>query len=279
MSLGKRISTLRAEKRLSQGDLAEKLEVSRQSVSKWETDSSVPDLDKLVKLSEVFGVSLDELVLGDKKEEIPPKETETPPVIQQVVIQKKETPGNIKLSYFFLSIAAAVFFVLTVMGIPVAGLVYAMPFLLLAGVCVIVKKHTALTVTWILYYIVDAFFLYATGIRWQSIRYTFQWTEHMNYMRLAFSWVLFFLMVALTLYTLWTFRKVEFKKKNTLRFVLGWVLYLVLSFPVQRLLSHWIMAGYVRWLYLISNLIGWFCFALLNVLLVYSLALVRKKIQ
>lgn len=47
-----------AEKRLSQGDLAEVLEVSRQSVSKWETDSSVPDLDKLIKLSQLFGVTL-----------------------------------------------------------------------------------------------------------------------------------------------------------------------------------------------------------------------------
>ena len=64
MSLGTNISRLRAEKRLSQGDLAEVLEVSRQSVSKWETDSSVPDLDKLIKLSQLFGVTLDELVTG-----------------------------------------------------------------------------------------------------------------------------------------------------------------------------------------------------------------------
>ena len=64
MSLGTNISRLRAEKRLSQGDLAEVLEVSRQSVSKWETDSSVPDLDKLIKLSQLFRVTLDELVTG-----------------------------------------------------------------------------------------------------------------------------------------------------------------------------------------------------------------------
>ena len=64
MSLGTNISRLRAEKRLSQGDLAEVLEVSRQSVSKWETDSSVPDLNRLMKLSQLFGVTLDELVTG-----------------------------------------------------------------------------------------------------------------------------------------------------------------------------------------------------------------------
>ena len=64
MSLGTTISRLRAEKKLSQGDLADALGVSRQSVSKWETDTSVPELDKLVKLSQLFGITLDELVTG-----------------------------------------------------------------------------------------------------------------------------------------------------------------------------------------------------------------------
>ena len=64
MTLGKRIYDLRTAKNLSQGDLAEALDVSRQSVSKWETDTSVPDLDKLVKLCDLFEVSMDELVRG-----------------------------------------------------------------------------------------------------------------------------------------------------------------------------------------------------------------------
>ena len=75
MTLGERIYNLRTEKEMSQEDLAVALEVSRQSISKWETNGSVPALDKLVKLSEIFGVSLDELVTGkeveqkDKKDE------------------------------------------------------------------------------------------------------------------------------------------------------------------------------------------------------------------
>ena len=66
MDLSGTIYRLRTERNLSQGDLAEALGVSRQSVSKWETGGSVPDLDKLVKLSQLFGVSLDELVLDRK---------------------------------------------------------------------------------------------------------------------------------------------------------------------------------------------------------------------
>ena len=71
MSLGEKICKLRTEKNLSQGDLADALEVSRQSISKWETNGSVPDLDKLVKLSELFDISLDELITGKEKIEQP----------------------------------------------------------------------------------------------------------------------------------------------------------------------------------------------------------------
>lgn len=71
MSLGERICKLRTEKNLSQGDLADTLEVSRQSISKWETNGSVPELDKLVKLSEIFDVSLDELITGKERAEQP----------------------------------------------------------------------------------------------------------------------------------------------------------------------------------------------------------------
>lgn len=78
MSLGERIYKLRTEREMSQGDLADALEVSRQSISKWETNGSVPELDKLVKLSEIFDVSLDELVTGKEQEKKPETVVEEP---------------------------------------------------------------------------------------------------------------------------------------------------------------------------------------------------------
>jgi len=69
MTLSEKIFALRSKAGLSQGDLAEKLEVSRQSVSKWETGQSVPDLDKIIKLADLFGVSVDELVREDARPE------------------------------------------------------------------------------------------------------------------------------------------------------------------------------------------------------------------
>ena len=75
MTLGENIVRLRTQKNWSQGDLADALDISRQSVSKWETDASIPELDKLLKLSELFGVTIDELVRG---EEVPKTETAMP---------------------------------------------------------------------------------------------------------------------------------------------------------------------------------------------------------
>ena len=68
-SLGERLYTLRTNRDMSQGDLAEKLNVSRQTVSKWENNMSIPELDKIISLSEVFGVSVDYIVKG--QEDIP----------------------------------------------------------------------------------------------------------------------------------------------------------------------------------------------------------------
>ena len=99
MSLGTNISRLRAEKRLSQGDLAEVLEVSRQSVSKWETDSSVPDLNRLMKLSQLFGVTLDELVTGAE----PQLKVETPPVMVSPSMPGRKIAGIILFCMAFLA--------------------------------------------------------------------------------------------------------------------------------------------------------------------------------
>ena len=66
MSIGERISTLRKERNLSQGQLADALEVSRQAVSKWENDQSSPDTIKLIKLAEVLDTEVEYLATGRK---------------------------------------------------------------------------------------------------------------------------------------------------------------------------------------------------------------------
>lgn len=65
MELGKQIKKYRNEFSLSQDALAEKIYVSRQTISNWENEKSYPDVNSLVLLSEVFGTSVDNLIKGD----------------------------------------------------------------------------------------------------------------------------------------------------------------------------------------------------------------------
>lgn len=77
MTLGEKIWQLRERKRMSQEELAEKLGVTRQTVSNWENDKAMLDAEKLAKVCAVFGVSADDMLKG---EEIP-----------QPIVQIKET--------------------------------------------------------------------------------------------------------------------------------------------------------------------------------------------
>ena len=65
MEIGKQIRKYRTEQKLSQYDLADKVYVTRQTISNWENDRNYPDIRSLVLLSNVFGISLDILVKGD----------------------------------------------------------------------------------------------------------------------------------------------------------------------------------------------------------------------
>lgn len=62
MSLGNNLFSARKKKGLSQEDVAEKLGVSRQTISKWETDETLPDICQSKKLATLYGLSLDELI-------------------------------------------------------------------------------------------------------------------------------------------------------------------------------------------------------------------------
>lgn len=65
MSLGNNLFHARKKRGLSQEDVAEKLGVSRQTISKWETDETLPDIRQSKKLATIYGLSLDELIEYD----------------------------------------------------------------------------------------------------------------------------------------------------------------------------------------------------------------------
>lgn len=159
MNLGENIYRLRGEKNMSQGDLADALEVSRQSVSKWENNSAVPELEKLVKLSELFGVTLDELVGKDK-----PQAPE--PIVQTVYI-RSSMPGR-KIAGILLLCGAFLAFLLMAIFVDVLlGLFMAVALAVCGVICLVSEKNIGLKCGWALYLpcwaFTNVFMLYSIG--------------------------------------------------------------------------------------------------------------------
>ena len=178
MTLGEKISELRATNKMSQGDLAEKLNVSRQSISKWETNASVPELDKLVQLSDLFGLSLDDLVrsdeLGtgdDREEAVPP----SPPQQAQIVIQHSLTTQKI-VGFILLALGLLCCLMALFAG---SGLLIIGGYIIFCSIlCLLIKRYAGLIIGWIT--MIQAIILTPlfTGVRMFSV-------FHPGYMRHA----------------------------------------------------------------------------------------------
>lgn len=107
MTLGERIAYYRGALGLSQGELAEKLGVSRQAVSKWETDAGLPDLDRLIALSGLYNITLDELVKGAAPSPAPADRTQAaafPPEASPAAAEKPASGGQKTVGYILLGV-------------------------------------------------------------------------------------------------------------------------------------------------------------------------------
>lgn len=98
MTLGERIKEYRTNNRMSQEDLAEKMNVSRQAITKWESDKGVPDIDNLIQLSRIMNITIDELVLGNNNEQ-------TSAIEEQAVKQRNENKWGCLIGIIGFSIA------------------------------------------------------------------------------------------------------------------------------------------------------------------------------
>lgn len=70
LNLGENLKRLRKERNLSQEQLAEMLNVSRQAISKWESNKTCPDIENLILLRNLFNVTLDDLIVNENKAEV-----------------------------------------------------------------------------------------------------------------------------------------------------------------------------------------------------------------
>ncbi len=248
MKLGEKIYIYRSRKELSQGDLAELLGVSRQSVSKWETDVSVPELDKLVKLCEVFGITLDELVKGDPTEceekseqseaiEIAPRDSQPELSVTRPAPRSHapSAPWRKTAGLILMCCGAVLFLLPAAFGFGVAGLILATPFVLCGGVCFIFKRHIGLWCAWVVYHCIAIYLGYTTGT------YPFSFLAYIRYYELLqgitvhiiISLVMCCGLAALVTFTVWTFRD------------------RVLPFTVKRIVAFAVVGGLLVALYVV----------------------------
>ena len=112
MEFNNRLYQLRKQRGFSQEELASRLNVSRQTVSKWEIGDSTPDMEKLVAMSELFDVSLDYMIMG--KEEPPqaaaPKSERVSTLNEKVLTQenKRKAKNALKIAGIIAGVIVAV---------------------------------------------------------------------------------------------------------------------------------------------------------------------------
>ena len=143
MPLSEKILHLRTQRGMSQEELAAALSVSRQSVSKWETGQSVPDLDKLIRLADLFGVTVDELVREGERPDPPRPESQ----VIYVVKEKRGLTGTQKAGVCVEVLGGA----LSLLGLLNLGvlLLIGVALLILGLPLLLAKKHPWIVLGWL----------------------------------------------------------------------------------------------------------------------------------
>ena len=110
MTLGEKIWRLRESQHMSQEELAEKLSVSRQTVSNWENDKAVLDAEKLATLCAVFGVSADDVLSGEG----------IPQPVDKQTVRTKKIGGSKRIIAIIFAIIALALIIIAAVGLIVS---------------------------------------------------------------------------------------------------------------------------------------------------------------
>ena len=189
-TIGERIYRLRKQNNMSQGELADSLDVSRQTVSKWENDSSIPELEKIIRLCEVFDVSSDYILRGITERTQNEKKESTVIKEKTVIIEKNTdirtifSTGLFINAMFFLFLNPKQFYIPLLFGAVSAILLFC-------------KKHAVYYSLWLVYIYVSIFFSLTTAgghdIIFDASLYTAEYAPllAMSYL----LWIVFFALI------------------------------------------------------------------------------------
>ena len=211
-NFGERIYDLRTRNNMSQGALADKLDVSRQTVSKWENNMCLPEAEKLLQLSEIFGVSTDYILKGITIVEPEPvyiyvkdPESESVPKHNERIIRK------------YVGIVIAIIGALLSLGLALAG---GWLFIIFTGALVLLgilfdkgAEHPWLIISWVSYVLLVCAFPFCTAINplmiFNPVIYTDGYIVH-----LLWSWGIWLVLAILVICTAKAKRGYVFKPKE-----------------------------------------------------------------
>ena len=251
MNVGENIYRFRTEKNMSQGDLADALDVSRQSVSKWENNSATPELEKLIKMSDLFGISLDELVSGERAE----------PKVQTIYVEKPHHfSKREQLGIVFWCFAALLILAFALAREGLTGLVPAVPLIFCGCFCYFDTPHPGLGCCWAL--------CIPLMIMFSAV-----------YVRSDFSNLIgLIIKLSLLIFTLRTLRNdpVELTKPVKHLLLIGYMLWFgyILWFFIRHFTPYVIST---EWTWLLTNLADVSAYALFTGLLSVTTRLLKRK--
>ena len=283
MTLGQMIQHLRREKGMLQDELADTLGVSRQSVSKWETDAAVPELDKLLRLADLFGVTLDELVRGERMPapEATAQPPPPPPTIPEPTFPPRKLAGTLLLCFGGL----AWLFMMLVFGDLLSGLVLASPFLICGAICFIFRRRVGLWCAWTVYLLVEAYLQWATGTTRGAI-FLPHFYRYGNPAHVIMAWGLMLILLVLVIVTLRSYRGMS-RPSNRGLFLSGgtavlvyvgkWCTSLLFNLILQRAGSYSAAEIPLTLLRFLQFTLDWCMIASLTILLVRLTALIRAR--
>lgn len=249
MRIGNKIFELRTAKNLSQGDLAELLQVSRQSVSKWETDAAVPDLDKLMKLCDVFGVTLDELACRETGETVTSPSAAAPVEKAEPSMTCQRIIGCILLAVSLMALILICIFAKHPDEVYLP-LIAVMSLLVCSLICLLAKQHAGYWCVWSLAAPIALLSPYIVGLH--ILR------------AVKIACIVFFIIMAFAAGKLFTAETVTVDRKKSILVISGWVLLLGLYGAAQVSFHRAVIDSIPGLLpYIAVNLLGYVGTALL----------------
>ena len=241
MNFNEKLISLRKSKGLSQEELGAQLKVSRQTISKWESAQSYPDFQRLVLLSDYFGLTLDELVKGESAQpetargEAPDKEsagayTAAAPAARR---ETRQIVGTILLCF-----GALIGILIMLFAGTLAGFILALPLFVCGTICLTVRHRTGLWCAWALYLMVELYLRFAAGVVAGNIFQTFSRLIRLNPMRLAMSWSVALALLALVACTLRSYRTLtlRWERRSIALLTIGWLAQL----GIRQALALWV---------------------------------------